>query len=136
MASVFPLFGVTFFRRLGLGPGSSLLAAISIGLMVIYYVRAIITQQAVISLIIYYSAFNPICHKLDPATQTNAFMHRYATSTAVITERIHPNQASNGLNGVGYTTMIQLRYTSKCKPNVYYDLSCLVQTVAQKVLWS
>ncbi|KAG7085628.1 hypothetical protein E1B28_003175 [Marasmius oreades] len=38
MASVFPLFGVTFFRNLGLGPGSSLLAGISLLLMVIYYI--------------------------------------------------------------------------------------------------
>lgn len=39
MASVFPLFGTAFFRNLGIGPGSSLLAGISIGLMPIYYVR-------------------------------------------------------------------------------------------------
>jgi len=37
MASVFPLFGTAFFKNLGLGPGSSLLAGISIGLMFIYY---------------------------------------------------------------------------------------------------
>ncbi|KAF9267172.1 MFS general substrate transporter [Marasmius fiardii PR-910] len=37
MASVFPLFGSVFFRNLGLGPGCSLLAGISILLMVIYY---------------------------------------------------------------------------------------------------
>lgn len=39
MASVFPLFGTAFFRNLGLGPGSSLLAGISILLMPVYYVR-------------------------------------------------------------------------------------------------
>lgn len=38
MASVFPLFGSAFFRNLGVGPGSSLLAGLSIGLMPIYYV--------------------------------------------------------------------------------------------------
>ena len=38
MASVFPLFGSAFFRNLGLGPGSSLLAGISIGMMPIYFV--------------------------------------------------------------------------------------------------
>ena len=38
MASVFPLFGSAFFRNLGLGPGSSLLAGISILMMPIYFV--------------------------------------------------------------------------------------------------
>ena len=38
MASVFPLFGNVFFRNLGVGPGSSLLAGISILLMVVFYV--------------------------------------------------------------------------------------------------
>ncbi|KAJ8075611.1 hypothetical protein PM082_021241 [Marasmius tenuissimus] len=37
MASVFPLFGTAFFRNLGLGPGSSLLAGISILLMVAFF---------------------------------------------------------------------------------------------------
>ncbi|EEB89069.1 hypothetical protein MPER_12882 [Moniliophthora perniciosa FA553] len=37
MASVFPLFGSPFFKNLGLGPGSSLLAGISILLMVVFY---------------------------------------------------------------------------------------------------
>jgi len=36
MASVFPIFGTAFFRNLGLGPGCSLLAGISIGLMCVY----------------------------------------------------------------------------------------------------
>jgi len=39
MASVFPLFGNAFFRNLGVGPGSSMLAGISILLMLGYYVR-------------------------------------------------------------------------------------------------
>jgi len=39
MASVFPLFGNAFFRNLGVGPGSSILAGISILLMLGYYVR-------------------------------------------------------------------------------------------------
>ena len=38
MASVFPLFGSAFFRNLGIGPGSSLLAGISIAMMPIYFV--------------------------------------------------------------------------------------------------
>jgi DHA1 family multidrug resistance protein-like MFS transporter len=38
MASVFPVFGAAFFRNLGIGPGSSLLAGISIVLIPIYYV--------------------------------------------------------------------------------------------------
>lgn len=38
MASVFPLFGAAFFRKLGFGPGSSLLAGISIILIGMYYV--------------------------------------------------------------------------------------------------
>ncbi|ESK95480.1 benomyl methotrexate resistance protein [Moniliophthora roreri MCA 2997] len=37
MASVFPLFGAPFFKNLGLGPGSSLLAGISILLIVVFY---------------------------------------------------------------------------------------------------
>jgi len=37
MASVFPLFGNAFFRNLGVGPGSSILAGISILLMLGYY---------------------------------------------------------------------------------------------------
>ncbi|KIK66813.1 hypothetical protein GYMLUDRAFT_913154 [Collybiopsis luxurians FD-317 M1] len=36
MACVFPLFGRAFFVNLGLGPGSSLLAGISLGLMVVF----------------------------------------------------------------------------------------------------
>jgi hypothetical protein len=38
MASVFPIFGTAFFRNLGLGPGCSLLAGISIALMFVFYV--------------------------------------------------------------------------------------------------
>ncbi|KAL0564983.1 hypothetical protein V5O48_017050, partial [Marasmius crinis-equi] len=38
MASVFPLFGTAFFRNVGLGAGCSVLAGISIFLMVIYYI--------------------------------------------------------------------------------------------------
>jgi hypothetical protein len=38
MASVFPLFGTAYFRNLGVGPGSSLLAGISIALMFVFYV--------------------------------------------------------------------------------------------------
>jgi hypothetical protein len=41
MASVFPLFGAAFFKNLGVGPGSSLLAGISIVLMIGYAVRHI-----------------------------------------------------------------------------------------------
>ncbi|KAI3611507.1 benomyl methotrexate resistance protein [Moniliophthora roreri] len=37
MASVFPLFGAPFFKNLALGPGSSLLAGISILLIVVLY---------------------------------------------------------------------------------------------------
>jgi DHA1 family multidrug resistance protein-like MFS transporter len=37
MASVFPLFGTAFFRNLGLGPGCSLLAGLSIVLMFVLY---------------------------------------------------------------------------------------------------
>jgi len=38
MASVFPLFGRIYFKRLGLGGGSSLLGGISIALMPVYFV--------------------------------------------------------------------------------------------------
>ena len=38
MASVFPLFGSAFLRNLGLGPGSSLFAGISILMVPIYFV--------------------------------------------------------------------------------------------------
>ncbi|KAJ8091808.1 hypothetical protein PM082_021044 [Marasmius tenuissimus] len=37
MAGAFPLFGSAFFRNLGLGPGCSLLAGVSIGLWVVYF---------------------------------------------------------------------------------------------------
>ncbi|KAF9528559.1 major facilitator superfamily domain-containing protein [Crepidotus variabilis] len=37
MASVFPLFGTVFFKNLGVGPGSSLLAGISLALIVVYF---------------------------------------------------------------------------------------------------
>ncbi|KAF9524757.1 major facilitator superfamily domain-containing protein [Crepidotus variabilis] len=37
MASVFPLFGTAFFNNLGVGPGSSLLAGISLALIVVYF---------------------------------------------------------------------------------------------------
>ncbi|KIK66812.1 hypothetical protein GYMLUDRAFT_192782 [Collybiopsis luxurians FD-317 M1] len=37
IASVFPLFGRTFFVNLGLGPGSSLLAGLSLGLMPVFW---------------------------------------------------------------------------------------------------
>jgi len=36
MASIFPLFGNVFFRNLGVGPGSSMLAGISIFLILVY----------------------------------------------------------------------------------------------------
>jgi len=39
MASIFPLFGNVFFRNLGVGPGSSMLAGISIFLILVYSVR-------------------------------------------------------------------------------------------------
>ncbi|KAL0577218.1 hypothetical protein V5O48_004759 [Marasmius crinis-equi] len=38
MASVFPLFGAAFFRNVDLGPGCSLLAGLSILLMIVYYI--------------------------------------------------------------------------------------------------
>ncbi|KAJ7128070.1 major facilitator superfamily domain-containing protein [Mycena filopes] len=38
IASVFPLFGRAFFRNLGLGPGSALLAGIAFFLMIVYLV--------------------------------------------------------------------------------------------------
>jgi MFS transporter, DHA1 family, multidrug resistance protein len=38
IASVFPLFGRTYFVNLGLGPGSSLLAGLSLGLIPVYWV--------------------------------------------------------------------------------------------------
>ncbi|KAK7046753.1 MFS general substrate transporter [Favolaschia claudopus] len=37
IASVFPLFGRSFFEGLGLGPGSALLAGISVALMVVFW---------------------------------------------------------------------------------------------------
>jgi DHA1 family multidrug resistance protein-like MFS transporter len=43
MASVFPLFGRIYFKRLGLGGGSSLLAGISIALMPVYFVSTSFT---------------------------------------------------------------------------------------------
>lgn len=37
VASFFPLFGSTFFKNLGVGPGSSLLAGLSIALLPVLY---------------------------------------------------------------------------------------------------
>jgi DHA1 family multidrug resistance protein-like MFS transporter len=38
-ASVFPLFGEKYFKALGIGPGSSLLAGVSILMIPLLYVR-------------------------------------------------------------------------------------------------
>lgn len=41
IASVFPLFGRTFFVNLGLGPGSALLAGVSLALMPVFWVSVL-----------------------------------------------------------------------------------------------
>lgn len=47
MASVFPLFGTAFFKNLGLGPGSSLLAGVSLALIPVYYVSYFVPGQSI-----------------------------------------------------------------------------------------
>lgn len=39
MGGVFPLIGESYFRHLGIGQGSSLLAGISLVLLPVFYVR-------------------------------------------------------------------------------------------------